>query len=154
MGAPPTLELAGSEWTLGLLSSTEGLDVGLRLMRVVGQGAADALSKSGSAAEMLIASALSRAEPQETLALIKRLLARCLMDGKPLFVEGKPKEGIWEMAFQGRLLLVFRLAAWAVKENAGDFSDVFGSPPDAGPETASDGTSSTSARTGSSPGQP
>jgi hypothetical protein len=154
MAGTPTTTIDGNEWTLGLLGSSDGLDVGLRLMRTVGQGVADAIAKSGSAAELLIAGSLAKADPTEVLSLIKRLLANCLMDGKPLFVEGKKNAGVFESAFQGRLLLVFRLAAWAIKENAGDFSVVSGNlSPNPGPETDS-GESTTSGRTGFSPGQP
>lgn len=124
---PKTLDFDGNTWTLSLLGSSAGLDVGFRLVRMVGQGLADSISKSGSAAETFIAIALSKAEPKECIALIKQLLAGCLMDGKPLFGPNG-QGGIFETAFQGRLLVIFRLAAWAIKENAGDFSVLSGSP--------------------------
>lgn len=129
MREPRTTQLDGNEWTLSLLGSSEGLKVGIRLVRMLGQGVADSISKSGSGAEALLAMAFSRADPDEVLALLKQLLRGCLMDGRPLFGPEKDgKGGIFETAFQGRLLLVFKLAGWAIKENAGDFSAVFGSP--------------------------
>lgn len=151
MPGPATKEIDGNTWTLGLLGSSEGLDMAVRVAKLLGQGVADAIAAQGNSARGTAALllGLSRAEPKEVQSLVKTLLKTALMDGKPLFgPEGKG--GVYESAFVGRILVMFKVAAWAIQANAGDFSAVFESPAasQADSETEALDGDNTSERTG------
>lgn len=116
---PKTKTLGGSEFTLGLLPTSVCLDFMTRLAKVVGPMLMGQASQDTDAGGRAVAQLFSAIQPKELDALVKVLLGTCLIDGKPLF---GPTGGVYDIAFQGNLSLLFQVVGWALQENLGDFS--------------------------------
>lgn len=121
MSAPATTEIDGHSFQLSLLSSSEGLKLGMRLARTLGSAMSQQVGTPTTFQAVM--ALFTQASPEESLGVVKKVLQGCLMDGKPLFGPGGAG-GIYETAFIGRVGLQVELMVWALSENLGDFTEL------------------------------
>lgn len=104
------------------LPAWQGLEGLHQLTRLVGPALTGVLAAAKGDMQAIgsgVSQALMTTPPAEVTALLKRLLGPCritLPDGKQV-----PALGVFDTEFQGKLLTVFKIAAFAVEVNYGDF---------------------------------
>lgn len=120
---PVTTELGGHEFRLSLLGTTDSLEMLTRLGKVLGPALSGDLATGSSRGVAALASLFAKTDNKEISSIIRKLLAGCLIDSKPLFGPNGAAGGVYETAFRGRLALLLKVVGWAIKENFGDFTE-------------------------------
>lgn len=117
-----TRQIGGKEWTITLLPATKGLDVGRRLLRLVGPSIGQALGGAGRPGSLLdvdsaaLGNAVSdlalRIGEPEAAALVKELVTT------GVFCDGKEvRADLFDLLFAGDYETLLRVAAFVVEVN-------------------------------------